>query len=115
MTKLKDPSDFPNIPFSLARKFIEYLINCGYAEQTINIRLGNMNYLFNHYGQTKMLDLLSYNHDQAQKAVDYINNTNPAESTNSMDITAFKLAWESENGIEIIKKRVKRGNPLKES
>lgn len=104
MAKLKGLSSFPNIPHRFAIRYRQYLLNRNYAITTINTRMGNLNYLFSHYGIRQMHRLLSHSYTYVQNAVDHIKNTNPAKGTMSMDVSAFKLAWESIHGIDIVRR-----------
>jgi hypothetical protein len=95
-----------NIPNDIAEKVTLYMNECGYVTGTINMKIGNLNFLFSHYGNDKMLKLLNSKHDSVYEAIEYIETTLPEGCIVSSDVQAFKLAWESLHRIEIIKKRV---------
>jgi hypothetical protein len=48
-----------NIPKDVAEKLTFYMNECVYAIGIINMKLGNLNFLFIHYGNHKMLGYIS--------------------------------------------------------
>jgi hypothetical protein len=111
MTKTKKPNYLPD---EIAKNLTEYMRACGYAEGTINMRLGNLNFLFSHYGDPKMMLMLHSDHERVWEHVQHIETTLPPGCLVNADTNSFKLAWESIHGIEITNKRVKKEKPLNE-
>jgi hypothetical protein len=110
MTKTKKPNYLPD---DIARNLPDYMRVCGYAEGTINMRLGNLNFLFSHYGATKMMEMLHSDQEKVWEHVQHIETTLPSGCLVNADTSSFKLAWESINGIEITNKRVKKEKKVK--
>jgi hypothetical protein len=96
-----------HLPYDLGEKVEQYMKSCGYAKGTINMKLGNLNFLFGNYGLNKMNEMLSSPFAEIKETIKFIEETLPQGCIVSSDLHAFKIAWESLNGIELIKKRVK--------
>lgn len=94
------------VPEWLSNKVKQYMDECGYSKGTVKMKLGNLNFLFKLYGEEQMLTLLKSTPNCVSESVKYIETTLPKGCIVSSDVHSFKLAWESLNGIEIIKKRV---------
>jgi hypothetical protein len=99
---------FHYLPTDIAKTLKHYMEDCGYAKRGINMRLGNLNFLFKNYKEAKMMEMLQADCNKVWEMVQYIEKTLPSGCIISADLHAFKLAWESLHGVEIIKKRVKR-------
>jgi hypothetical protein len=96
------------IPEDIANNLRNYMISCGYANGTINMKLGNLNFLFSHYGKDKFIKMLNTAPTKVWETIEHIEKTLPKGCIVTSDVHAFKIAWESINGVEIIKKRVKK-------
>lgn len=105
-----EKNENPNIPVDIAEKFKQYMDGYSYSGGTKKMRLGNLNFLFEHYGQVKMLEMLNSNPTTVWETIEFIEATLPQRGVNTSDLNAFKLAWESLHGIEIFKKKVKKNN-----
>lgn len=95
------------LPAGVAQTLVEYMEQCGYAQGGIRMRLGNLNFLFSHYGEPKMMEMLQTSFEKVKETIKWIEQTLPAHCIATADLHAFKLAWESLNGIELFKKRVR--------
>ncbi|MFD7523857.1 hypothetical protein [Paenibacillus chitinolyticus] len=69
-----------NIPIYIAEKVTLYIKECGYAEGTISMKLGNLSFLFGNYGQDKMTELLNSNSISVFEAIKFIETTLPEET-----------------------------------
>ena len=86
--------------------FDNHIDKFDYAQGTLKLRKGGLNYLYYYHGKTKMDQLIESNN--TEESINWLKDNAEKGSLDTGDIHSFKLAWEAIHGVEVFRKNVKR-------